>query len=149
MIYLVDETGTTDGAGNSEHTSLTWDAYDIAVDGEATGYDIKETNLLLPLIVDPGVALDLIVTLVEHTDISLHLSVTTPDNQPVDNASVLLTGNGVDEELGTGVVGQVMFGDLPVDAEYAISVDAPGFESYSSEITVEGTTRVTIALTPL
>ena len=60
-----------------------------------------------------------------------------------------LTDNGVDETLGTGLVGQVFFPGLPVNADYTLNVSAPSFEPGSSVVTVEDTTRVTVALTPV
>lgn len=147
-VYVYATAGETSAAGRAEHEGIVWDTYTFSIDGEAAGFDIKETNLLLPLVVDPGVGLDLTVTLVPHTPHSLHVTVTTPDRQPVDNATVRLVGSGVDETKGTGVVGQVFFADLPADGDYTLSVEAPGFAPYSSPITVAGTTRVTTALTP-
>ena len=148
-VYVLDEVGQTNAGGEATYDSLVWDTYDFSIDGTATGYDIKETSLLLPLVVNPGAVLDLAVTLVPHTDISLHVTVTTPGGQPIDNATVQLTDNGVDETLGTGLVGQVFFPGLPVNADYTLNVSAPSFEPGSSVVTVEDTTRVTVALTPV
>lgn len=147
-VYVYAQSGETSAAGRAEHKEVVWDTYSFTIDGEATGFDIKETSLLLPLEVDPGGELELTVTLAPHTGVSLHVTVTTPDREPVDNATVRLTGAGVDETKGTGAGGQVFFADLPEGGEYALSIEAPGFAPYSSPAAVDGTTRVTAALTP-
>jgi hypothetical protein len=89
------------------------------------------------------------MTLVPHTLISLHVSVTAAAGQPVDNATVHITATGVDETDITGVVGQVFFADLPVGGDYTVEVSAPGFTNLVSTVTVTGSTRTTVQLTPL
>jgi prepilin-type N-terminal cleavage/methylation domain-containing protein len=148
-VYVFSETAATDGTGAAMHDGLVWDSYSFAIDGAATGYDIRETSVVLPLVLNPGVTLELLATLVEHSAISLHVTVTTPAGEPVDNATVQLTGNGVDETDITGVVGQVFFADLPVLADYTLNISAPGFTAATPTVTVDGSTRVTVPLTPL
>lgn len=148
-VLVMAAAGETSAAGRAEHEDLVWDTYTISIDGEATQYDIQETNLLLPLVVDPGAALELVVTLTPHTLLSLHVTVTSPDGQPVDNATVRLAGAGVDESKGTGVFGQVFFADLPEMGDYSLSIEAPGFTPYTAPVSVEGTARTTAALTPV
>lgn len=147
-VYVFSETGQTDAQGDVSHEALVWDEYDLTIDGETTGYDIKETSELLPLIIDPGDNLDVTVTLVDHTPISLHTTITSPEGLPIDNATVQLTGNGVDETLGTGVVGQVLFVDLPADGDYQLDVSAAGWQSSVVNAAVERTTRVRAELAP-
>jgi prepilin-type N-terminal cleavage/methylation domain-containing protein len=147
-VYVFAESGQTDGLGSASYDPMVWDSYSFSIDG-TSGYDIKETNLLLPLTVDPNEALDLVVTLTDHTPISLHVAVITPSGEPIDNATVQLTGNGADETSITGVVGQIFFGDLPVNGEYTLEISAPGFVDITSPVTVEDTTQVTMSATPL
>ncbi len=145
-VYVFDEQGSTDESGSAVHNEAVWDSYDLIIDGSTTGYDIKETSYLLPLVVNPGEAVELDVFLVDHTPLSLHVSVVTADVLPIDNATVRLVGNGIDETLGTGVVGQVFYGDLPVEGDYTLEVDASGFMADSSVVTVDGTNRVVVDL---
>jgi hypothetical protein len=148
-VYVFDYTGPTDATGTATHDELVWDSYTLTVDGQTTGYDIKETNMLLPLSIDPGAAVDLSVTLVPYTPISLHVSVAAAAGQPVDNATVRITATGVDETEITGVVGQVFFPDLPAAGDYTLEVSAPGFTDLESTVAVSGSTRTTVQLTPL
>lgn len=147
-VLYVDRTGQTNGAGKDTQNSLTWDAYDLTIDGIATGYDIKETNFILPVTIDPDTDLALTATLVPHTDISLHVSVLSPDSQPVDNATVTLAHDPYNATQGTGVVGQVLFSDLPENTDYTLTIDAPGYEPYTDTVPVANTTRLHATLTP-
>jgi len=148
-VYVFDYTGQTDATGSATHEELVWDSYALTIDGAAAGYDIKETNMLLPISVDPAEAVDLVVTLTPHTTISLHVSVATAAGLPVDNATVRITATGVDETNITGAVGQVFFPDLLLPGDYALEVSAPGFTDLVSTVTVSGTTRTTVQMTPL
>ena len=147
-VYLVNDNGQTDGAGRASYSDLVWDAYDFTIDGAATGYDIKETSLLLPLSVNPGEALDMIVTLTPHLPLFLHVTVTSPEGLPVDNATVRLVGPDVDRELGTGEWGQVFFADLPAVEGYELTVSAPGWQESRQTVLDEGSERVRVELTP-
>jgi hypothetical protein len=145
-VYLLDETTQTDPGGDMLYEGLVWDTYAFSIDGDVAEYDIKETSILLPLAINPNEALSLDVVLVEHTPLSVHVTVVTLGGVPIDNATLILQGDGYDETLGTGILGQVLFADLPAAADYTISVDAPGFESSVQVETVAGTERVRVEL---
>ncbi|MDP3997675.1 MAG: carboxypeptidase regulatory-like domain-containing protein [Candidatus Andersenbacteria bacterium] len=145
-VYKTDITDTTTSTANNYE--VPWDTYDLMIDGAATGYDIKETSLILPLTVEPGDNIELVATLVEHTSFSLQVAVVNGDDNPVDNATVHLTGTGYDETLGTGVLGQVFFSDLPNGDNYDLIVSASGFEDYEqSQIKVSEESRVKAKMT--
>ena len=147
-VYLLNEEASTDVNGEASYTDLVWDSYDITIDGDATGYDIKETSVFLPVVLEPGATVDLEFTLVPHVPFSLHTQVASPDNEPVDNATVRLYAGAYDEELGTGVIGQVFFGDVPSAGDYTIEVTAPGYDAYTQTVPIDGTDRIRINLTP-
>jgi len=148
LVYGVDIDAVTDAGGNASHTPLAWDAYNVTIDGVATGYDIKETSIVMPTTLDPNETADMTLTLVDHTDYSVHVTVTTPTGDPIDNATVQLAGTGYDETLGTGVVGQVFFADLPTAQSYALTIDAPGWVTNNQNVTVDEGERLIIELTP-
>lgn len=148
-VYAVDEDTATGVGGSYTHSGLVWDQYELTIDGIATGYDIKETSTVMPFSLTPGETLDLAVTLVEHTPFSLHVTAVDADGLPVDNTTVRVTGpSSYDETQGTGVPGQVLFGDLPESGSYFVELDAPGFAPVSQNVEVSGTSRVTVSLTP-
>ncbi|MEX2055006.1 MAG: carboxypeptidase regulatory-like domain-containing protein [Candidatus Andersenbacteria bacterium] len=149
-VYLVDETEVTDSSGEFSHATLPWDAYEFDINEVATNYDIKETSSLLPLQLNPAQTVDLVVTLVPHTDISLHVSVVTPAGVPVDNATVEIAQAPSFNDISvTGSVGQVFFADLPSSGDYQITIDAPGHQQYTGTVSISGTTRTTLQLAPL
>lgn len=145
-IYTIDRDSATDGLGASSEASLVWDSYDFLVDGDATGYDIKETSLLLPISIAPGDTPTVDVTLVPHTALSLHVSVVTSAGDPIDNATVHLTGNSVDDTDVTGAVGQVFFEDLPTTGTYTIEVDASGYDLSTQDISLTESQRIRVEL---
>ena len=75
------------------------------------------------------------------------VTVIDPGGLPVDNATVRLVDNGVDETSGTGTWGQVFFADVPTNDDYTLEVDAPGYVTYSQSVEVQDTTRIVLSLT--
>jgi type II secretory pathway pseudopilin PulG len=157
-VYVLNTTGSTNTSGTAVHQNLVWDTYTFSVNGATTGYDIKETTLLLPVVVNPAEDKAMDVYLVEHQPISLHVTVASPTGTPIDNATVHLTrvGTQYDQTLGTGVYGQVYFPDhpnnpneqLPSNGDYIVDINAPGYQPLTQTITVQDTTRVRFELTP-
>lgn len=147
-VYLVNLTGNTGPNGFETNSGVVWDAYDLTIDGVATGYDIKETTYVLPISIAPGTDTDLIMTLVPYTPISLHVTVVNPTNQPIDNATVTVSQGGFNSVLGTGAVGQVLFQDIPSNTTFDITITAPGYITYTGTVDVNGTTRTKTTLTP-
>lgn len=146
-VYVVNQSASTNSSGEHSHPNLVWDSYNLTVDGQATGYDIKETSLLLPLTVNPSDALNMDVVLTQHTPLSLHVTVASPTNEPVDNATVRLYGvGGYDTPLDTGAYGQVFFPGLPQTGTYTVDVSAPGYTSTSQSVSVSQSDRIRINL---
>lgn len=145
-IYKVDVVSQTSAAGQQTHDDLDWDTYEFTIDGAATGYDIKETSVVLPVVVAPGASLDLTVTLVPHTAHSLHVTVVDTAGMPVNNATVQVTGPGVDITQVTGLPGQVLVADIPAAGTFQVAVDAATFEPLLQNVDVAGTTRVRLEL---
>lgn len=144
--YKVNETVTTGTGGSVNREGLEWDDYGLAVSGAATEYDIKETSLVLPLRLNPGDDTEVIATLVPHTDHSLQVTVVDAQRAPVNNATVSLSKDVFNAQLGTGVPGQVMFAGLPETGSYALAIEAPGFDPAAQAVNVQGTARVTVTM---
>lgn len=148
-VEKVAETVNTGGNATYQHTDLDWDSYTLTIDGEATRYDIKETSLVMPFVVNPGDDLDVQIILVDHTPLSLRVTIVDAAGAPVDNATVQLTGNDYEESRGTGAWGQVLFEDLLVAGDYSMDVEVPGFTTVSEQpVQVAGTSVATITITP-
>lgn len=147
-VYVYDYAGGSDASGQSSHENLVWDTYELdLVDGSAC--DIKETSLLRPVTINPGEDLAMIVKLVKHTDVSLHVTVVGTAGLPVDNATVRLVGGGVDETLGTGPWGQVLFDELPANGQFQLTVQAPGFAEWQDNVDVENNSFVRVVMSSL
>lgn len=147
-VYRLSVTDSTGPSGKQTHTGIVWDAYELTISGVTTGYDIKETSVILPATIDPATTTTITTTLVPHTPISLHVTVANPGNQPVDNATVSLASGAYQATLGTGTVGQVLFPDLPSNGSYTINVSAPGYQAYAGSVDVTDSTRTRVTVAP-
>ncbi len=149
-VYVLKAEDTTDGSGTFSYEDVVWDTYSFSIDGNATGYDIQETDAVLPLVVSPGNDITLTATLVPHQPFSLHITVIDADNNPIPDASVHATREGYDQILETSAYGQVFFDDLAgVGGEYTIDITADGYQPYTQLVEIEGTTRITVQMSAL
>ncbi len=148
-VYVLDANDTTDSGGSHEYQSMVWDTYAIAIDGNATGYDIEDTSLPLPLVINPGAEETLTIKLAQHTPLSLHITVLSSAREPIENASVHVTKSGYDETKQTTVNGQAFFSDMPDSSDYAVTVDASGYQQFMQQATVDGTVHTQVTLVPL
>lgn len=148
-VYVLNANDTTDGAGSHTYQNLVWDSYAISIDGAATGYDIAETSMPLPLVLNPAVNATVAMKLVTHTPTSLHVTVLSPTQTPIENASVHVVKTGYDITQQTGVYGQAFFSDMPQDATYTVTVQAGSYQQSVQDVVVTGTTSVTFTLAAL
>ncbi|MEX0649367.1 MAG: carboxypeptidase-like regulatory domain-containing protein, partial [Candidatus Andersenbacteria bacterium] len=126
-----------------------WDSYSLKVDGAQTGYDIKETSVVAPFVVTPGATVDVVVTVVPHTDRSLHVTILSLDGEPVDNATVQLTGDGgYDQTRVSGLPGQVFFEDIPTIGTYTMNISAPSHEGQTQQVNIQATEQLRVTMTP-
>src|SRR3989338_3594394 len=148
-VYVLDANDTTDSSGSHEYQSMVWDSYAISIDGTVTGYDIEDTSLPLPLVINPGAEETVLMKLAAHTPLSLHVTVLLSSQEPIENASVHVTKSGYDETKQTTVNGQAFFADMPENSEYTITVDAAGYQQSVQQVTVDGTVRTQVTLVAL
>lgn len=146
-VFKYQGTTVTDGDGVTT-LALEWDVYDVAIDGVAEGYDIKEVRGLLPYALSPGADATLVFVLVPHTNRTLHVTVTDQDGLPLTDATVELSGVGYDETMQTSSYGQVFFSDLPAVDTFTLDITASGFTPYSSVISVSGNLMENVVLSP-
>ncbi len=129
-VYKNSTTATTDGGGQREITNLEWDAYTVAVTNPA--YDIAEACENIPYVLNPGVAEDLVLSLVPDVAYSNRIVVVDITGAYIPNASVRLQRPGFDETKITGNCGQVFFGSgLGAYADYEVAVSATGYSTQS------------------
>lgn len=148
-VYVLDANDTTDGSGSHAYEGVVWDAYTVAIDGAATGYDIAETSKPLPLSINPGAQEALAVHLAPHTPASLHVTVVSPAGDAIEGVSVQVTKSGYDETKQTGLAGQVFFPDMEQNALYDVAVSADTYQSSVEQVTVDGTVGIRVTLVPV
>ncbi len=148
-VYLFQHQDITDGSGLFSYQNMAWDSYAFSIDGAATGYDIKDTSVPLPISLSPATTIALAVTLVPHTPISLHVTVLTSDNQPIAVAQVRVTGTQYDQTIQTGVSGQAFFPNMPYNGAYTVDISASGYLTVNQQITVTNSTRITTPMANL
>lgn len=145
-VYVLDAQDTTDAGGSHTYQTMVWDLYAISIDGVATGYDIEETSLPLPLVVNPASNQTLTMKLTPHTPLSLHVTVVSATNTPIANAPVQVTKTGYDVTKQTGISGQAFFPAMPDNATYTVTVQAAGYQQNVQQVLVDGTVRVQITM---
>ncbi|MDA1168960.1 MAG: carboxypeptidase regulatory-like domain-containing protein [bacterium] len=145
-VYQFSREDTTDVSGIFSYANMTWDTYSFSIDGVISGYDIKETNVPLPLILVPGAAVQLTAALVPHQEFTLHATVLDITGAPVANATVHLTGVGYDETLQTTQYGQVFFTPIGTAGDFEITVDAPGYQQVVQLVTIDAGVRLQIII---
>lgn len=145
-VYLFNQEDTTDAGGSFSYEDMTWDTYSFAIDGDATGYDIKETSSALPLVIGPGTSTTLTTVLVPHEAFTLHVTVLTTAQEPISNASVHVTGTGYDTTLQTGEAGQVFFTPLPGQGDYTVEVTAASYQASSQVVPVSTGVRIQVPM---
>ncbi len=148
-VYLFNHQDTTDGSGTFHYDGLTWDTYTFSIDGGATGHDIKETSVPLPLVIAPGVSITMTTVLVPHEPFTVHATILTSSGVPIPDAVVHLIGGGYDQTLQTGPAGQVFFTPLVQVGDYTLEVSASSYQSSSQVITVDAGERVQVLMSAL
>lgn len=139
--------GATDTAGLYQKTDTEYDTYDIALNGDATGYDIAGSLPHLPVVVDAGATSDVSLFLSPHADHTLLVSVEDPQGTPVVGATVRLqhAPSGYDQTVSTSFTGQSFFSPLSV-FQYSLTISAQGYETQTFPLDIAGQTVHTIQL---
>lgn len=145
-VYILNRQDTTDPSGTYSYQGMTWDTYSFVIDGAATGYDIKETSVPVPLGINPGTSTNLDVVLVPHEEFTLHVTVVDTAGVPIPNATVRVIASGYDQVLSTNQYGQVFFSPLPIANNYVVNVDAEGYQQNVQPTSVDGNTRIQVIL---
>ncbi|MCE9642921.1 MAG: carboxypeptidase regulatory-like domain-containing protein [Candidatus Andersenbacteria bacterium] len=145
-VYLFSHNDTTDSGGSIAYQNMTWDSYALSVDGTATGYDISDTSVPVPLVLKPGDDTTLTVTLMPHQALSAHITVVNASGQSVSGVAVEVVKNGFDVTKQTGATGQVFLNTMTQSGDYAVTATASGYQVYTGTITVDGNVNSTIQL---
>lgn len=137
-----DRTATTDETGTASFTNVPTGPY--TVEASRDGYHANTTSVT----VVSGQTVTVTVDITQQTG-NITLKVTNGTN-PLQGATVRLTGNGVNRSSVTNNSGEVSFTNIPTGT-YTVEASKDSYETVSQEATVisSQTETVTIALTQI
>ncbi len=142
-------TGTYTTATNGRFTipALEPDSYQIFLPTNS-GYDIAETDPLLPVPLAANGSSTATLVLADHTTRSLRVAVTDQSNAPLSNTTITLTAAGGQATLKTnGTTGQVFYSNLASGA-HTLKIEKSNFESQTIELDITDNQYVHITLAP-
>jgi len=148
-VYKYSQNWTTNQVGHIDIANLEWDSYSFSVDKALTGLDLLSIEPEQPVDLLPNTTQSVILNLkAENT-----LLVTVKDSltlDPIFAASVRVysTALGYDQIQPTDEVGQAFFIPLEV-ATYDLEITASGYQDYTGQVSVSGTTTSIVNLTPI
>jgi hypothetical protein len=126
--------------------NMEWDTYSITNNGVVTGYDIASSCKPQPEALNPGDNAVTKLYFAPHSTGSSLLVDVTSAGALIPNASVRLYKSGYDATQSSDSCGQSFFNDLSA-ATYSISVTAGGYQEYtSSNVSISGSSRLSVAL---
>jgi hypothetical protein len=146
-VYKYSQNQTSNSSGHIDISNLEWDNYYFSV-GPTTGLDLVSTDPSpqpISLVPDTNLAVKL------YLDSQNSLLVTIQNSQtlePIFSASVRLSKTGYDQTQYTNEKGQTYFIPLEI-GDYSLEVQAAGYSSASTLISISGDQTKTINLTQI
>ncbi len=138
-VYKFDENDISNTSGIINLNDIEWDDYTITIDA-SSGYDINETDPVVPVAILPLDNTTVTVKLEPTADHSLLAIVKDVNDQPIEGASVKVTNvDGYDKTILTSSAGQAFFTPL-TEATTTIAVTKIGYDDYNNEFMVSGYT---------
>lgn len=129
------ENQTTDGGGNLTLSNIEWDRYTF-FENDPTR-DLAEISPANPVNLSPDQTVEATITLKNHADNTLHVTVKDSAKTVIPGAQVKLTKNGFDETKTTSGAGQVFFTPLDVNG-YTLEVSKSGYITSTETINITG-----------
>lgn len=151
-VYKFDQEFASNSSGSIALEDVEWDNYDILLPLSG-GYDLSGSNPLLPMSVLPNTTYNLALSLSSHTNYSLLLTFTDPTDTPIASVSATLSDGGSFEETkfsgeeNDPDFGQAFFSNL-FELTYDLNATASGYLDYNSTVSVSGTSKEKVRLSP-
>ena len=151
-VYKFDQEFASNSSGSIALEDVEWDNYDILLPLSG-GYDLSGSNPLLPMSVLPNTTYNLALSLSSHTNYSLLLTFTDPIDTPIASVSATLSDGGSFEETkfsggeNDPDFGQAFFSNL-FELTYDLNATASGYLDYNSTVSVSGTSKEKVRLSP-
>lgn len=149
--YKYSQTHSSGGTGRLSLSNIEYDSYTLSMP-TGSPYVIASSCGTQPTVVTPSSNLTSRLYLTAASAHSLLVDVKNASGTSIPGASVRLQRSGYDATVVADQCGQTFFGNLGAGSvgsgnAYTIDVQAAGYQTYSStEVTVSGTTRLSIIL---
>lgn len=154
-IYKFDSALSTDATGAFSTSTMEWDSYELGFDDTATGYDIAEACVPLPVTLAPQGTQNLKLYLVPDSPHSALIAIKdSVTGAFIEGAGVQITRSGVDVTSQTGACGQAFFSGLSSGTvtggnAYTLTVSKTGYQSVNlTEVDITDAMSLTVTLTP-
>lgn len=144
-VYKFEEDNTTTQYGTWIITPIEADGYTITLPS-GSPYIVQELCPIAPS-VQPSQSATASMVLANATAHSLRAIITGGGN-PLQDATVTLSGNGVNQTYSTSACGQVLFSGIP-SGTYTATVTAAGYQTtFDTNVSVSGASTLSITLAP-
>ncbi len=147
-IYKYSQNLFTNSGGQLEINNLEFDAYNIIVDGIATGWDVSESCPFQPNNILPNINSAVDLYLVSHSNNTLLIGVRDAAGAMINEAGARLYRIGYDENQTTSSCGQSFFTPLSAGT-YSLSVSKAGFENFTGTVDVTDQIKLEVIMNPL
>ena len=143
-VYKYDQTSTTGSDARLTLSNIEADTYALGI-AASTGYALAESCNPQPEPLAPASSQMTRLYVLPLSAHSLLIDVRSNTSVLLEGASVELTKTGYDMTLTTSSCGQEFFRDLVTDS-YTATVTRAGFQPYTTDVNVNGATRVSVVL---
>ena len=135
---------TTSASGEKLFDPVEWDIYTLSLPSGSPYTTVERCPFVVSVI--PNEQKSVSVTLDDDTAGSLLMYV-SGGGAPVLNADVTIVGGSINNAQTTSSCGQVFLGGMAATT-YTVTISAPGYEPYSEDVAVSGTTELSVSLNP-
>ncbi|MBI2610686.1 carboxypeptidase regulatory-like domain-containing protein [Candidatus Kaiserbacteria bacterium] len=145
-VYKYDQTNTTGSDARLTLSSIEADTYTLGV-ATTSGYVLAESCNPQPEVLAPASSQTTRLYVLPSTPHSLLIDVRSSAGALLQDASVRLTETSYDVTKPTSSCGQSFFGSLE-NASYTATISKSGYQQYSTSVSVNGVTRLSVTLNP-
>jgi len=146
-VYKYDETHSSGASSAITLSNVEADTYTLTV-STSTGYLLAESCAPQPEILSPASSQTTKLYVLPASNHSLLLDVRSSAGTLLEGAAVQLTKTGYNTTTTTSSCGQAFFGSLST-GDYTATITKSGYQEYSTNVSVSGSSRLSIVLNSL
>ena len=146
-VYKYNETHSSGASSAITLSSIEADTYTLTV-ATSTGYLLAESCNPQPESIAPASSQTTKLYVLPASNPSLLMDVRSSAGVLLEGATVQLTGTGYNTTKTTSSCGQVFFGSLSAGS-FTAAVTKSGYQEYSTNVSVNGSSRISIVLNNL